>query len=72
MRPHRNVPLPLLDDSGVGLLDNGPDAGQRLAPPIIEFLDFASISLEGVSFDSFDPLAFMVLPLSCNLPFDLK
>ena len=40
MRPHRNSPLPLLDNFGVGLFDKGPDAGQRFAPPITEPLEF--------------------------------
>src|SRR3954453_14498966 len=40
VRPHRNPsPLPLLDDVGVGLLDETSNPGQRLAPPIAQFLD---------------------------------
>ena len=39
VRPHRNSPLPLLDHLGVGLLDERPDAGERLAAPAAELLD---------------------------------
>src|SRR4051812_1466644 len=40
MRPHRNpFPLPLLNHFGVGLLDQGADSSQRLAPPVAQLLD---------------------------------
>src|SRR5262249_39896016 len=38
--PDRNAaPLPLLDDSGIGFLDEGANAGERLAAPVAELLD---------------------------------
>src|SRR5215813_6006110 len=40
VRPHRNAsPLPLLDDFGIGLLDQGTQPAERLAPPVAELLD---------------------------------
>src|SRR4029077_685144 len=40
VRPHRNAsPLPLLDHFGVRLLDESADIGERLAPPVVQFLD---------------------------------
>src|SRR5512140_3741824 len=40
MRPHRNAPpLPLLDDLGVGLLDERTDTGERPPPPVVQFPD---------------------------------
>src|SRR6267154_4256162 len=35
VRPHRNPsPLPLLDDFGIGFLDQGTEPAEHLAPPI--------------------------------------
>src|ERR1700719_632139 len=35
VRPHRNPsPLPLLDDFGIGFLDQGPEPAEHLAPPV--------------------------------------
>src|SRR6185503_14619766 len=39
VRPHRNVPLPFLDDVGICLLDDGAQTGERLAAPVVQFLD---------------------------------
>src|SRR6516225_7496809 len=40
VRPHRNTsPLPLLDHFGVRLLDENADMGERLAPPVTQFLN---------------------------------
>src|SRR5437867_2397736 len=40
VRPHRNPsPLPLLDDFGVGLLDENSDPSERLATPVTQLLD---------------------------------
>jgi hypothetical protein len=40
MRPDRNAsPLPLLDRLRVGLFDESADIGERLAPPVAQFLD---------------------------------
>src|SRR5205085_258382 len=40
VRPHRHAsPLPFLDHFGIRLLDQGSNAGQRLAAPIAQFLD---------------------------------
>ena len=32
-------PFPLLDDLGIGLLDQGADPGEHLAAPVAELLD---------------------------------
>jgi len=35
VRPHRNPsPLPLLDDLGIGFLDQGTEPAEHLAPPV--------------------------------------
>ena len=35
VRPHRHrSPLPLLDDVGIGFLDEGPEPAEHLAPPV--------------------------------------
>src|ERR1700730_5208234 len=40
VRPNRNAsPLPLLDHLGVSLFDERADMGERLAPPVVQFLD---------------------------------
>src|SRR5712671_1260040 len=40
VRPNRNAsPLPLLDHLGVSLFDESADVGERLAPPVAQFLD---------------------------------
>src|SRR5215470_564652 len=40
VRPDRDAPpLPFLDDSGVGVLDQGADPGKCLAAPVTQFLD---------------------------------
>src|SRR5215472_3100421 len=40
VRPHRNAsPLPLLDDPGIGLLDEAAEPAERRAPPVGELLD---------------------------------
>src|SRR5262249_10551222 len=40
VRPYRNPsPLPLLDDFGIGLLDQGTEPAEHLAPPVAELLD---------------------------------
>src|SRR6202162_4739966 len=40
VRPHRNAsPLPLLDHLRVSLFDESADMGERLAPPVVQFLD---------------------------------
>src|SRR5437016_14171817 len=40
VRPNRNAsPLPLLDHLRVGLFDESADMGERLAPPVVQFLD---------------------------------
>src|SRR5437879_2618535 len=40
VRPNRNAsPLPLLDHFRVGLFDESADMGERLAPPVAQFLD---------------------------------
>src|SRR5262245_1763489 len=38
--PHRNPsPLPLLDDFGIGFLEQGTEPAEHLAPPVAELLD---------------------------------
>src|SRR5712691_3710053 len=40
VRPNRNAsPLPLLDHLRVSLFDESADMGERLAPPVVQFLD---------------------------------
>src|SRR5436190_3584939 len=40
VRPHRNPsPLPLLDDFGIGFLDQGTEPAEHLAPPVAKLLD---------------------------------
>src|SRR4029077_18302581 len=39
VRPHRDIPLPLLDDPGVGLLDQGAQPAEHLAAPVAQLLD---------------------------------
>src|SRR5688572_27129147 len=39
VRPHWNAPLPLLDHLRVSLFDESADMGERLAPPVVQFLD---------------------------------
>src|SRR6185436_10753555 len=40
VRPHRDPsPLPLLDDFGIGFLDQGTEPAEHLAPPVAELLD---------------------------------
>src|SRR5215213_2965544 len=39
VRPDRVAPFPLLDDLGVGLLDQAADAGEGLAAPVAELRD---------------------------------
>src|SRR3954451_19742940 len=40
VRPHRNPsPLPLLDDFGIGFLDQGTEPAEHLAPPVVQLLD---------------------------------
>ena len=48
VRPHRNPsPLPLLDDFGVGFLDQGTEPAEHLAPPVAQLLDFRVDQLRG-------------------------
>src|SRR5262249_9118431 len=39
MRPHRNAPLPLLDDVGIRRPDQRAEPCERLASPVVELLD---------------------------------
>src|SRR5262245_39723306 len=39
VRPHRIVPLPLLDDVGIGGLDQPAKPAEHLAPPVAQILD---------------------------------
>src|SRR5258708_7272063 len=48
VRPHRTPsPLPLPDHSGVALLDENADPGERLAPPITQLPDSRIYQLRG-------------------------
>src|SRR5207245_8268776 len=43
VRPHRNPsPLPLLDDFGIGILDQGTEPAARVPPPVASPLDSPS------------------------------
>ena len=49
MLPDRNAsPLPLLDDVGIGFLDQGAEPAEHLAPPVAQLLDPRVDQLEGL------------------------
>src|SRR5262249_16375291 len=39
VRPHRNAPLPFLDDFGIRFLHQSAQPAEHLAPPVAELLD---------------------------------